>query len=218
VKIEIQGSATLGDFQTIRDQLISKNEKFSPSSLPRVPYEQLHLCCIGEAKSARCDREVVVKERKARRARFLNMETDEQEASKTYLKINQMDEDVRYEQETQAAPRWGDLNLRQKVWAKLNCINNHIDDPHARIGEAIVLLRECSARRILPPDVAMSYMPRLRALITVYPGRITDQVFRTKINEIADAVFAFFDNDESALLQREEIRDYSCTSDCYRVM
>jgi hypothetical protein len=218
VKIEIEGCVPLEDFQTLRDKLVARHEKFTPATLLRVPYEQLYLCCTGEAHDARCGCSLVVQERKSRRSRFLNMETDELESSQTYLKINQMDEDVRYEQTAQAAPRWADLNPRQQVWAKLNCVNNHLDDPSARLKESIILLRECATQRVLPPDVAMSYMPRLRALLTIYPGKMTDQLFRTKINEIADGLFAFFDNEESALLQREEIRDYSCTSDCYRVM
>jgi hypothetical protein len=218
LKIEVENYEPLVDFRFLRDQLVQQNEKFSPESLPQVPYEQLFLCCTGEAGAARCGRSLIVAERLARRARFVNMETDESAASRTYLQVNQMDEDVRCDQTVQSTPRWGDLNARQQTWAKLNCIANHIDDPALRLKEAILLLRECASQRVLPPEVAMSYMPRLRGLLTVYPGRITDQLFRTKITEIADALFEFLDEHEVLALQREEIRNYSCTSDCYRVL
>ena len=173
---------------------------------------------MGEAGSARCDRALVVAERKARRERFLNMETDELEESRRFLVINQMDEDVRVAQALRAAPKWEELNARQQVWAKLSCIYNHIDDPSMRLKEAILLLRECATQRVLPPEVAMSYMPRLRGLLTVYPGKITPTLFRAKVLEIADALFEFLDEREAAVLQREEIQNYSCTSDCFRVM
>jgi hypothetical protein len=218
VKIEVEGSLPLSDFPHLREQLIQRGKKFTPDILAQVPYEQLHLCCTGEAGSDRCDRALVVAERKARRERFLSMETDELEESKRFLVINQMDEDVRVAQALRAAPKWEDLNARQQVWAKLNCVYNHIDDPSLRLKEAILLLRECATQRVLPPEVAMSYMPRLRGLLTVYPGKITPTLFRAKILEIADALFEFLDEREAAVLQREEIQNYSCTGDCFRVM
>jgi hypothetical protein len=218
VKIEVENSAPLVDFKSVRDQLIQNEQRFSPSSLSQVPYEQLHLCATGEAKAARCSRDLVVEERRLRRARFLNMETDELEASQTFLQINQMDEDVQTAQATRNAPKWEDLNARQQVWAKLNCIQTHIDDPSLRLKEAIILLRECATQQVLPPEVAMSFMPRLRGLLTVYPGKIEDDLFRAKISEIADALFEFLDEREALVLQKEEIQNYSCTSDCYRVI
>lgn len=218
MKIEVEDSSPLVDFAYLRDQLIAKGEKFTPHSLTQVPYEQLFLCGTAEAGAARCDRLLVVEERRSRRSRFLSMETDEFEASKTFLQINQMDEDVRVAQALRAAPKWEDLNARQQVWAKLNCVYNHIDDPSLRLKEAILLLRECATQRVLPPEVAMSYMPRLRGLLTVYPGKITPTLFRAKILEIADALFEFLDEREAAVLQREEIQNYSCTGDCFRVM
>jgi hypothetical protein len=218
VKIEVENYAPLADFKYLRDQLIQQGKKFSSATLSQVPYEQLHLCATGEAGVARCDRDLVVEERHARRERFLNMETDEFQASEVFLKINQMDEDVKVAQATRAAPKWADLNAKQQVWAKLNCINNHIDDPSLRLKEAIILLRECAIQRYLPPEVAMSYMPRLRGLLTVFPSSITPVLFRAKLSEITDAIFEFMDEGEVAVLQKEDIQDYSCTSDCYRVV
>lgn len=218
MKIEVEGFTPLADFKTIRDQLLANGEKFSITTLHQIPYEQLFLCGMGEAGAARCDRRLVIEERRSRRSRFLNMETDELEAAKRYLLVNQMDNDVHVAQATQFAPKWEELNPRQQAWAKLNCVYNHIDDPSLRLKEAILLLRECVTQHSLPPEVAMSYMPRLRGLLTVYPGKIEDALFRAKIGEIADGLFEFFNEQEAAVLQSEEIQNYSCTSDCYRVM
>ena len=218
MKIEVLNFEPLSDFLVLRSELIARREKFSPVTLARVPYEQLTLCCTGEAGAARCDRELVVNERKARRARFLNMETQDLANSQNFLRVNQMEEDVKFDQTIRLAPRWEDLNARQKVWAKLHCIHNHIDNPEGRLKEVILLLRDCADQRLLPPEVAKSYGPRLRGLITVYPGRVNDTFFRIKIGELAESIFEFLPTEEAELLQREEIQNYSCSSDCYRVV
>ena len=219
VKIEVLNFEPLSDFIVLRSELIARGEKFSPSTLARVPYEQLTLCCTGEAGAARCDRELVVNERKARRARFLNMETKDLSDSQNFLRVNQMEEDVKFDQTIRLAPRWEDLNSRQKVWVKLHCIHNHIDSPGERLKEVVLLLRDCAEQRLLPPEVAKSYGPRLRALVTMLnPPRITDTFFRIKIGELAESIFEFLPTEEAELLQREEIQNYSCSSDCYRVV
>jgi len=218
VKIAIENNALLLDFSILKKRLMQNGEKFSPLTLPQIPYDQLILCCTGEAGTAQCDQALIVNERRARRARFLNMETDEIAAAHNFLVVNQMDEDVRYDQTYRAAPRWEDLKVRQQVWAKLNCIYNHIDDPGPRLKEVILLLRRCAVDHDLPPEVAKSYMPRLRGLLTVYPGKISDTLFRAKISEIAENIFDFLPPEEALALQREEIQGFSCTNDCFRVL
>lgn len=218
MKVEVLNFSPLSDFKILRDSLVSRNETFSVEILSQVPYDQLFLCCTGEAGAARCDRELVVAERRARRRRFWDMETVEQEAAENFLRVNQMDEDVKFDRTIRMAPKWEDLSSRQKVWAKLHCVHNHIDNPQPRIKEAVLLLRQCANERVLPPEVAKSYMPRLRGLLTMFPGKITDTVFRVKISEIADSLFEFLPEEEVTLLQREEIQDYRCSSDCYRVV
>lgn len=218
MKIEVENISPLSDFYTIKSQLGASGEKFTPATLARVPYEQLFLCCTGEAGSTRCARDIVVLARRARRRRFLHQETDEMDASQRYLLVNQMEEDVKCDYSLMNAPRWEDLNSRQKVWAKLNCVYNHIDAPYVRLGEAILLLRDCTLSRELPPEVAKSYMPRLRGLQTVYPGKITDSLFRTKVGEIAESIFEFLPDEEAQQIAFEAIQGYSCSSDCYRLV
>lgn len=218
VRIEVENLSPLSDFTTLRDELIRRGDRFAPYTLTKIPYEQLFLCCTGDALGARCDRQLVVNERRARRRRFLHQETDEQAASERYLLVNQMTDDVRYDQGMATAPKWDDLKARQKVWAKLNCIYNHIDAPYIRLGEAILLLRDCTLSRELPPEVAKSYMPRLRGLQTIYPGRVTDSIFRSKIGEIAESLFEFLPDEEAQVVAFEAIQGYSCSSDCYRIV
>jgi hypothetical protein len=218
VKIEIERQAPLQDFRNLRDQLIQQGQRFTLLTLFKIPYAQLSFCCTGEAAGAACSQGLVVMERRARRRRFLEMETDELEAAQRYLAVNQMDADVRYDFTYRAAPRWEDLKPRQQVWAKLNCIYNHIDRPASRLKEAILLLRTCALEHSLPPEVAKSYMPRLRSLLTLFPGNLSPELFRVKVNEIAENIFDFLPPEEALILQREEIQGYSCTSDCFRVM
>lgn len=217
MKIEIERQAPLQDFRILRDQLIQRGQRFTLFTLSKIPYSQLTLCCTGEAGGAACSQGLVVMERRSRRRRFLEMETDELESAQKYLVVNQMDADVRYDFTYRAAPRWDDLKPRQQVWVTLNCIYNHIDHPATRLKEAILLLRTCAIEHSLPPEVAKSYMPRLRGLLTVFPGNISPELFRAKITEIAENLFDFLPPEEAVVLQREEIRNYTCTSDCYRI-
>jgi hypothetical protein len=218
VKIEVVKFEPLQDFLSVKNQVFARKGRFSADDLSRIPYEQLFLCCTGEAGSARCSREMVTHELQSRRSQFMDLETNEAEQANIFLLVNQMDEDIRFAKTFRNAPHWNDLTPVQKTWAVLNCILNHVDRPHDRINSAILLLRRCAIDASLPPEMAMRYMPRLRSLLTLYPSNLTDAGLRQKVDEMADNILELMSPEEAALAQKEQIQGYMCTSDCYRVL
>jgi hypothetical protein len=208
------------DFYDLRSELIELDQKFEAYHLRLLPYDQLHLCCIGNAGDAACSLKLVQQEKIARRERFLAMESEELKTCERFLKAEGMYDDVREAIAALRAPLWDHLNSRQKVWAKLNCLYNHIDNPAQRIGEAVGLMRDCASVTTggLPLDVAMHYVEKLRALLDGYSTRFSDYHFRQQIEEYRDSVLDFLEENERGIVEREEIKDYHCTSDCFRML
>jgi len=221
IDVETYGS-TRRDFYDFRSDLIEQDKKFDEASLRLLPYHQLHLAAMGNAGDAACPQRLVQDEKARRRERFLAMDGAELKACERYLRTEEMYDDVILCISSKLAPRWGELTDRQKAWAKLNCLYNHIDEPQQRMGEALLLLRLCSFSDAhhdasLPTDVCHHYMSKLRGLMSVYPGQMSDDFFRTQIEDIRDNIRDFLPDDERAIIDKEQIADYQCTSDCYRV-
>jgi hypothetical protein len=215
VNVESYGDARR-DFYDLRSDLIERNKKFDEASLRFLPYHQLHLCAMGNAGDATCDPRLVQREKARRRERFIAMDDEEFKACERYLRAEEMYDDVMLVLGSKLAPRWGELSDRQKLWAKLACLYNHLDDPQQRMGEAILLLRKCSTTS-LPTDVCLHYMGRMRGLMATYPGKVTDEFFRVQIEDIRDTIRDFLPDDERVVCDKEQIVDFQCTSDCFRI-
>lgn len=211
------------DFYDLRGDLIEQNKRFDETSIVLLPYHQLHLACLGNAGEAACSPELVHEEKVRRRGRFLTMEAVEFKVCELQLRAEEMYDDVMLAINSKQTPRWGELTDRQKTWAKLNCLYNHIDDPHTRMSEALELLHLCSFtddvhEASLPTDVCHHYSAKLRGLMSVYPeGLPDDDSFRAQIEDIRDNIRDFLPDDERAITDEEQIADYQCTSDCFRV-
>lgn len=218
MQIEIDNSVSVRrrDFYDLRDELLDAGLKFDAIRIASLPYNQLHLCSMANAGKTACAPNIVQQEKESRRSRYLHMEPDEFKAATNYLKMERMYDDVMQVISLQYTPRWGELNDRQKVWVKLTCLTNHLDNPHPRLGEAILLFRKC-ATTLLPREVAMAFMEKLKGIITVYPGRLSDETYRDKLLEMKAGLIDFLPEAERTRLQAEQIQDYSCTSDCFRV-
>lgn len=216
IDVEAYGPARR-DFYDLRSELIEDGKRFDSAVLSKLPYHQLHLTCIGNAGVAACSPELVQQEKAHRRERYTAMDEGEFKACERYLRTEEMYDDVILMVDSESASYWADLNNRQKTWAKLNCIYNHIDDPHPRMAEAIQLLRECSTTT-LPNDVCLHYSGRLRSLMSVYPGSISDDFFRAQIEDIRDNIRDFLPDEERKTCDKEQIADFQCTSDCFRIV
>jgi hypothetical protein len=213
--VEVEDWPSRRAFDEIRDALIAEGKKFDETSIKEVSYEQLYLCCIGNAGVAACSPKLIQVEKKARRERFMSMELDEFSACEPFLRAQGMYEDVKYAIAMQAAPSWETLTDRQRVWAVLNCLYNHPDDPKQRMEKAIDILYSSVT---LPTDVSRHYIQKLRGLIGVYPSRINTDLFRSEIADVAENIRLFLPEEELSLCRKEEIRDFQCTSDCFRMM
>ena len=217
MKIRVENRGPSRNFYDLREELIDEGKKFDEATLRVLPYDQLQLCCMGNAGDAACTPRQVAEEKAFRRERFLALEEDEFKDCERFLRTEGMYDDVMFEIAARNAPRWDDLNDRQKVWAKLNCIYNHVGNPESRIEDTIVGFQKCGTT-CLPEDVCKHYIQKLKSLLTVYPGGITDDFFRTQIEDIRDTIRDFLPDDEQMVCQRQQIRDFSCTSDCFKVL
>ena len=216
VDVESYGS-TRRDFYDLRSDLIEQGKKFDETSLRLLPYHQLHLAAMGNAGDAACQVTVVQQEKSRRRERFLAMDAEEFKACERYLRAEEMYDDVILVIGSKLAPRWEELSDSQKLWANLNCLYNHLDDPQQRMGEALLLLRKCSTTSYLPTDVCQHYMGRLRGLMATYPGKVQDDFFRAQIEDIRDNIRDFLSDIERGVCDKEQIADFQCTSDCFRI-
>jgi hypothetical protein len=216
VDVESYGN-TRRDFYDLRSDLIEQDKKFDETSLSLLPYHQLHLAAMGNAGAAACQVTVVQQEKARRRERFIAMDETEFKASERYLRAEEMYDDVIRVIGSKLAPRWEELSDPQKLWAKLSCLYNHLDDPQQRMGEALLLLRKCSTISHLPTDVCQHYMGRLRGLMATYPGKVTDAFFRAQIEDTRDNIRDFLTDDERGACDKEQIADYQCSSDCFRI-
>lgn len=221
MKIEIESlDIPQRSFAELRRELIDQGKKFDERTLRAVPYSQLHLCCIGNAGTTACSPELVRQEKINRRERFLNMETEEFKEAETYLKIEQMYDDVMYIIASRTVPKWDTLHDCQKLWTKLTCLYNHVDNPGDRIQEVLDLFARCANDPTsgLPSDVCTIYASKLRGLGSVFPGRLSNDSFWDKIGEMAETLLEFMSDEDRKMLEKEQFQDFSCTSDCFRVL
>ena len=208
------------DFTEVRNDLVKQGKKFDQITLQLIPYAQLHLCCIGTAGVAACDPELVKREKVNRRERFLSMEADEFKEAEHFLKIERMYDDVMFALTNCTAPQWDTLTDCQKLWTKLTCLYSHSDNPAQRMQEALALFALCANNPAsgLPSDVCSIYASKLRGLTSVYPGRVSDETFRDKVGEMAEALLDFMPEEHRETLEKEQLQGYSCTSDCFHVI
>lgn len=217
MKLTVEVSAkTRKDFYDLRSELIEQDRQFDTQTLAYLPYHQLHLCCIGNAGDAVCSPVLVTMEKRARRQRFLSLEDDAFNQVESLLRYEEMHDDVIFNVNQQAAPHWDDLTLRQQAWAMLHCLWTHSDDMMLRLREAHDLLHHCKTR-MMPVDVCMHYMTKLDGLMMSL-GKLSDDMLRSQIEEVRDNVRDFLPEPELSICQREQIRGFVCTSDCFRIV
>lgn len=207
------------NFQELSTELSAQGKVFDTSTLAAIPYEQLTRCCIGDAGAAACDISLVRAEKARRRERYLDMSTEDLSLCSNFLRIEQMNEDIKYAVACNGAPSWETLTTRQKVWFKLNCVFNHIENPQDRLFQICLLLRLCLVEHNsgLPSDVCHHYIARLKNLSDNFPAIMSEKLFRDQIWDIAENILEFLPNAEHSICDKEELKDFSCTSDCFRV-
>ena len=214
LKIEIE-ALPAASFQDVQKDLVSKGKCFTEQVLCRIPYSQLHLCCIGSAGAAACSSDLVAEEKDHRIGRFLSLSPGELAKSERWLRAEGMYGDIISEISSKTVPTWDELTGRQQVVAKLLCIYNHVDNPHSRLMEACLLLRACSEGD-LTLKVCSALVIRLLALDRSHPVLIGGSELREGVWKAMETVFDLLSDAERVVFAGERIRGYSCTSDCFR--
>jgi hypothetical protein len=199
------------NFYEVRDSLLEQGKKFDEKSLALVQYDQLVNCALGIADSTVCSLQKVREEKRRRRARFLSLDAKSLENCLDYLHIHQMEEDIRYHLAMRDAPRWEDLSYRVRSWAKLTCLINHVDFPLPRLTE----VQELIGLTTLPETVSNNYIQRIKIMASSPENLVA---FRFQLNKLADDLTLSFAESDSKMIEKHLISDFSCTSDCFRVI
>ena len=218
-KIVVESLGTQ-DFFTVRDQLLKQGERFTEQTLALVNYSQLPYCALGVAEAAVCSLRLVREEKQRRRARFLELDPEEFQQCTGYLKLHGMYDDVVRQTTLQKAPRWHDLSYRVRAWAKLTCLSNHADFPLARLYEVIDLLQKATKEKNpLPEVVANNYIQRIKVLMVKFrPTERLDPHFREQLGHFTEDLTLSFSESDRQIIEKELIQDFSCTSDCFRMI
>jgi hypothetical protein len=223
LKVEVETIQPSVRFSDARRELASEGRRFTSKALRRIRYPELHLCCIGSARSAACSPSLVRSEKERRIGRFLSLAPEELGQAERWLRAEGMLEDVAEEMSSRSAPSWDCLRPRQRLAFKLICIYNHVDSPEERILEAVGLLKE-SAGDGIPAGTCSSLCSALVSLARRHAGtqedgegeRMGDPEFRGGIWKAMEEVLDLLPREEQAVVLREQVRDYRCTSDCFR--
>lgn len=204
------------EFTDVRERLLRTGSPFTPGDLARIPYRQLPLCSMANARAAGCDLRAVRQEKADRRRRFVEMSPDELHGVERYLKAQGMYADVLRERERRTAPEWAPLSPMQMAWFRLTCIHNHTDDPHHRMYQVERLLVRAGESGLLSMQKACVLVDAMLQLLSCYPGQIDMDTFRTYVGDCAEEILQLMPDDEREACSREILRDYSCTSDCFQ--
>lgn len=203
-------------FPDLRDRLVLEGRKFDEQSLQFLSYNELQLCCIGNAGPAICSAKLVQDEKAYRRERFLSLEPEELNECERFLRNQNMYDDILHGISSLGKISWKDLDNHQKVWAKLYCLFNHLDEPQLRLEECHYFLQKCFSSSSLPVDVVRHYKNKVLSLLTAV-GQITDDLMRNQIEEIKDDIRDFLPEEKRSICTLERIRDFRCSSDCFRL-
>jgi hypothetical protein len=217
VKLDLLGEPQQ-DFYQVKNNLLLNSCKFDANTLSTLSYNQLVLAAINPAGDTICDLKLIQDEKRQRRERFLSMSEENLLMMKNYLIIERMWDDIHFERNYNILPNWNNLTERQKIWLRLNCIVNHIDNPNTRLFEVIVRLNDCISNGTLPYEISNAFMVKIKGLIRLYPKLIDDNTFRDRVTIIAALFFQYLSQDEAKQIENEEIKNYSCVSDCYRIL
>jgi hypothetical protein len=202
-------------FPLLRDELISKKEKFSAKNLCYVPYEQLSLCAIAVAGTAACNLSLIREEKQTRRRRFLTLPSLLE--VQNFLKIERMYEDLTLIRDLCFSPSWASLSYCQQAWAKLICIYNHIEAPKERLGAAIELLNKAQTQGTeITEKQHTKLVKQLSSLRTRFPATVLIDEFRDQILNSANFI-GVCSEEVRKLARKEKIQDFQCVSDCFRV-
>jgi hypothetical protein len=215
IEIDPHGIARI-PFTEFRQQLLEEGRVFTEHELRKLPYYHLPFAAIANAGTAACSTDLVIEEKIRRRDRFMTMNPDELEDAKRYLKIEGMYEDVHAGLESRQAPLWERCTERTKLWLKLNCIHDHIDHPQVRLQEALGLVHTCLGANQLKRFMAERYIKEIEHLKMFFPDAIPGAELRDKVGSLAEDLLPHLGDLEWAICEGCRIRDYSCTSDCYR--
>jgi hypothetical protein len=215
VEIDSNGYTRV-EFSEMRELVLSQGRQFNALDLACVPYEQLSLCATANAGAAGCNLSLIREEKRGRRRRFVEMSFDQFPNVVRYLQAQSMFPDVLRDRARRTAPLWENLSVVQKAWFKLSCVNNHIDNPGDRLRDSENLVFRAGDTGLIPLQQASWCVDIISQLLAHYPQNVTAETLRGSLANLTEELLQLMPEAEREVCAREELRDYSCTSDCFQ--
>ena len=193
-------SSVFRNFFELKDELLTKGETFSESSLKLLAYPDLKKAAIGDAGRAACDLELVENER--------NLRLDGAEALLPEIppcKEMAFDLNLRLQiKNLQAYPSWDSLSAPAKAYFLIRCLRTHTDNPVQRFLQLLEVLPEDSPYRPVTLDLMKQaereFLP-LKRVRDAYRG------FETLTRGISDW--------ERGICLNLTLQGYACTGGCF---
>lgn len=186
------------NFFELKDELLTKGETFSESSLKLLAYPDLKRAAIGDAGQAACDLELVENER--------NFRLDDAETKLPEVppcKEMAFDLNLRRQiRNLQAYPSWDSLSDPAKAYFLIRCLRSHTDNPVQRFLQLLEVLPEDS-----PYWSATQDLMKVEGFLSLKQVRDAYRGFESLTRGLSDW--------EHGICLSLTLQGYSCTGGCF---
>lgn len=197
------------DFYDVLAELKRKGEKFTPSVLQELQYDQLILAASGNAGACRCLLSDVINEKRERRALLLGMPKVKFETVKLDdVLAGDLQED-RLMMENKLSS-WHDLSPVAKLYFKLSCLENHPHDATSRLSEVVSLLHDVEGS--IPQQIAFSLRLEFQSALLSKPS---EDWIGDACTKASNMLYGYITGPEVDIIDRLELLDYVCTAGCF---
>ena len=200
------------DFYDVLEELKQKGEKFSPESLRRLAYDQLHFAAMGNAGASRCTVEEVLRERRERRALLLGVPPSRW----TRLKLcSNMLEDLHSDKVKKDSniPCWSDLTPLCQISFRLGCLEIHPHHPLSRVSE---ILNQIATYPDPNPDLQLCFTKMQTDLQSVLLSKPSTEWLRKMAGQYSLHLSSFLTERDTEILDGQSVRGYVCHAGCFR--
>lgn len=188
------------NFFELKDELLTKGETFSESSLKLLAYSDLKRAAIGDAGQAACDLELVENER--------NIRLDDADTKLPEIPpCKEMAFDLSLRQQIrslQAYPSWDSLSNPAKTYFLIRCLRGHTDNPIQRFQQLLEVLPEDSPYWAITQDLMKQSEGEFLSLKQV---RAAYRGFEILTRGLSDW--------ERGICLSLTLQGYSCTGGCF---
>jgi hypothetical protein len=203
------------NFYSALAALKREDKTFGTEDLKRLHYCDLILAASGNAGPARCSIELVTEEKRDRRNIFTSLTPVELDECVEYLDKEGMVEDVHKDRIRflSSAPEWNSLSSVSKLYFKLNCVENHPNQPTGRFSDVVDLLASCLEESALPQQPAFNIKMEFQHFLL--STNLSDDFIKDVCTRHSNFIYGFIPGDECEVVDKLELKDYICSAGCF---